>query len=75
MHKASNNNKVNEKDYNSNDEGNNSPRWGEWSPTNASFMNIAKISFQQMGKILIAVLHSRKYWKCQQNPIVIEKGL
>jgi hypothetical protein len=29
MHKASNNNKVNEKDYNSNDEGNNSPRWGE----------------------------------------------
>jgi len=38
-------------------------------------MNIAKLSFQQMGKILIAFLHSSKYWKHQQNPIVIEKGL
>jgi hypothetical protein len=70
MHKTSNNNKVKEKDYNSTNEGNISPRWGEQSPTSASF-----ISFQQMGRILIASLHSSKYWKCQQNPIVIEKWL
>jgi hypothetical protein len=57
MHKTSKNHEVNEKDYNPNDEGNNSPRWGEQSPTNASFMNIAKISFQQMGRILIVFLH------------------
>jgi hypothetical protein len=38
-------------------------------------MNIAKISFQQMGRILIVFLHWSRYWKCQQNPIVIEKGL
>jgi len=75
MHKTLNNKKVNEKDYKSNDEGNSSPRWGEQSPADASFMNIAKISFQQMGRILIAFLHSSKYWKCQQNPIVIEKRL
>jgi hypothetical protein len=57
MHKTSKNNEVNEKDYNPTDEGNNCPRWGEQSPTNASFMNIAKISFQQMGRILIVFLH------------------